>query len=259
MPYATAQDSTRLFYDVRGHGEDVLVLLAGQASNHHWWDLVRPDFDRRFRTVAFDYRGTGDSDRPDAVYSTRGFAEDVVAILDHLEVVRAHVYGTSMGGRVAQWLAVDHPDRIHRLVLGCTSPGSPHGVERDPAIDRRLADPDPEVARAVLSDLMYSPAYLAAHPGPHHTLGDPTMPAHARRRHRIASARHDSWDALPGITASTLVLHGTDDVFNPAENAPLLAERIPNARVHLFPGARHAYFEETRDQASPTVIEFLAA
>ena len=67
MPYATAQDSTRLFYDVRGHGEDVLVLLAGQASNHHWWDLVRPDFDRRFRTVAFDYRGTGDSDRPDAV------------------------------------------------------------------------------------------------------------------------------------------------------------------------------------------------
>ncbi len=110
---------------------------------------------------------------------------------------------------------------------------------------------------------MYTPAWLAeqerAHPGREfHTLGDPTMPAHARRRHLRASARHDAWDALPRITAPTLVVHGTDDAFNPAANAPLLAARIPDARTFLVPGARHAYFEEFADVATPAVLAFLA-
>lgn len=83
------------------------------------------------------------------------------------------------------------------------------------------------------------------------------MSAHARRAHLRASAGHDAWDALPRITAPTLVVHGTDDIFNPAANAPLLAERIPNARLHLIPGARHAYFEEFRDLAGSLVLGFL--
>jgi pimeloyl-ACP methyl ester carboxylesterase len=84
------------------------------------------------------------------------------------------------------------------------------------------------------------------------------MPPHARRRHFAASAAHDAWDALPAITAPTLVVHGADDRFNPAANAPLLAERIPGARLHLIPGARHAYFEEFRATASPLVLDFLS-
>ena len=83
------------------------------------------------------------------------------------------------------------------------------------------------------------------------------MPPHARRHHLTASATHDAWAVLPDITAPTLVVHGTDDVFNPAANAPLLANRIPGARLHLISGARHAYFEEFRAEASPLVIEFL--
>jgi pimeloyl-ACP methyl ester carboxylesterase len=83
------------------------------------------------------------------------------------------------------------------------------------------------------------------------------MPVHARKRHFTASANHDAWDALPLISAPTLVVHGTDDVFNPAANAPLLAGRIPDARVELIDGARHAYFEEFREVASPLVAQFL--
>lgn len=78
-----------------------------------------------------DHRGTGRSDRPDTeTYSTRGFARDTVAVLDHAGIARAHVYGTSMGGRVAQWLGAEHAERVGRLVLGCTSPGGRHGIER---------------------------------------------------------------------------------------------------------------------------------
>ncbi|GAA3112439.1 alpha/beta hydrolase [Nonomuraea salmonea] len=144
-------------------------------------------------------------------------------------------------------------------MLGCSSPGGAHGVERSNDVRRSLAQPDRAAAGRALLELMYTPAWLAGHPGPYFTIGDPGMPAHARRRHLAASAGHDAWDALPRITAPTLVVHGTDDVFNPAANAPLLAERIPGASLQLIEGARHAYFEEFRHVASPTVLDFLAA
>ncbi|MZD03926.1 alpha/beta fold hydrolase [Streptomyces sp. SID5785] len=255
MPHAHAADGAALHYEIHGSGAP-LVLLAGQSNNHHWWDPVRPRLDAAFTTVVLDWRGTGGSDAPDTdTYSTPGFAEDVIAVLDHAGIGRAHVYGTSMGGRVAQWLAAGRPDRVGRLVLGCTSPGAPHGIERDAGIRRALADP--ATAYATLVDLMYTPAWTAAHPGPYATLGDPDLTAHARRRHLRASARHDAWDALPRIQAPTLVVHGTDDRFNPTANAPLLAGRIPDARQLLVEGGRHAYFEEFADEATPPVVAFL--
>jgi 3-oxoadipate enol-lactonase len=259
VSFARAADGTALYYEVDGTGDDVLLLIAGQSNDHHWWDVPRPDFDAVFRTVVFDHRGTGRSDKPGTGYSTRGFATDALAILDDVGAERAHVYGTSMGGRIAQWLAADHPGRVQRLVLGCTSPGGPHAVERDAAVRRSLAQRDAAKARRALLELMYTPDWLATHPGPRHTTGDPDMPPHARRGHFTASKDHDAWDALPGITAPTLVVHGTDDVFNPAANAPLIAGRVPGARLHLITGARHAYFEEFRAVAGPVVADFLRA
>ncbi|MDJ1131837.1 alpha/beta fold hydrolase [Streptomyces iconiensis] len=257
MPYATAADGAALYYETHGSGPP-LLLLSGQANNHHWWDSVRAGFEAEFTTVVMDYRGTGKSDRPDTdTYSTPGFARDAMAVLDHAGIASAHVYGTSMGGRVAQWIAADHPGRVKRLVLGCTSPGARHGVERGPEVLRALTDPDQAAAHRALVELMYTPAWAARHEGPFHTLGDPSMPDHARRRHLRASARHDAWDALPCITAPTLVIHGTDDAFNPTANAPLLADRVPDARLRLVEGARHAYFEEFAHVATPLVLEFL--
>jgi pimeloyl-ACP methyl ester carboxylesterase len=256
VPHAIAADGTRIAYQERGSGVP-LLLLAGQANNHRWWDPVRGDFDAVRRTVTLDWRGTGGSDKPDQPYGTRAFATDVLAVLDELGLDRVDVYGTSMGGRVAQWLAADHPDRVAGLVLGCTSPGGPHGVQRDNDVRRSLAQRDRAAAERALAELMYTPEWLAGHPGPHPTLGDPDMPKYARGRHLIASNQHDAWDALPGIAAPTLVVHGTDDIFNPAANAPLLAQRIPRAELHLIPGARHAYFEEFRATASPLVLDFL--
>ncbi|GAA3858902.1 alpha/beta fold hydrolase [Streptomyces sedi] len=254
--HATAADGTRIAHQLQGEGPP-LVLLSGQQNNHHWWDPVRADFHATRATLTLDYRGTGDSDKPDHPYTTELLASDVVAVLDALGIDRADVYGTSLGGRVAQQLAARHPDRVGALVLGCTSPGGRHGVARDKATGRALAHPDARTARDALRHLMYTPDWLATHPGPHHTLGDPAMPAHARRQHLAASNRHDAWDLLPEIKAPTLVVHGADDLLNPTANAPLLASRIPGARLHLIPGARHAYFEEFRAVASPLVLDFL--
>ncbi|HEY4017456.1 MAG TPA: alpha/beta fold hydrolase [Pseudonocardiaceae bacterium] len=256
MPYALTEDGTRIAYQVRGGGP-ALVLLAGQSNNHHWWDGVREDFEDDHTTISLDLRGTGESDKPDVPYSTRGFASDVLAVLDDLGIDRAAVYGTSMGGRVAQWLAVEHPDRVGALILGCTSPGGPHAIERDNAVRASLAKPGTREGRQALIDLMFTPAWSATHPGRYTVLGDPRMPPYARKWHLLASNGHNAWDALPDIAAPTLILHGTDDLLNPTANAKLLAERIPDARVELIEGARHAYFVEFRDLAGRAVVEFL--
>ncbi|AUG76599.1 alpha/beta hydrolase [Kitasatospora sp. MMS16-BH015] len=257
MPYAVSPDGTRIAYQVRGQGAP-LVLLAGQANNHHWWDGVREEFHATRSTVTLDWRGTGASDKPDVPYSTRQLAEDVRAVLDELGVERADVYGTSMGGRVAQWLAAEHGGRVRALVLGCTSPGGPQAVERSKEVRKALADEDPVASRAALLDLMYTPGWLAANTGPYQVVGDPAMPAYARGRHLVASNRHDAWDVLERIDCPTLVLHGSDDLLNPAANAHLLVERIAGARLELIPGARHAYFDEFRSVAGPLVREFIA-
>ncbi|RBM10759.1 alpha/beta fold hydrolase [Streptomyces sp. PT12] len=255
--FAIAPDGTRIAYQVAGEGPP-LLLLSGQSNSHRWWDPVRAGFEGAHRTITMDHRGTGASDKPDRLYRTEEMADDALAVLDAVGVERAHVYGTSMGGRIAQWLAARHRERVRGLVLGCTSPGGRHAVKRGDDVGASLGAADPRAALNALLSLMYTPEWLASHRGPFTTVGDPGMPPFARRRHLAASNRHDAWDVLPSIAAPTLVVHGTDDLLNPTANAPLLAGRIPGARLELIPGARHAYFEEFADVATPLVLDFLA-
>ena len=250
--WAVAPDGTRIGFDVAGDGEP-LLLLAGQANSRDWWGPVRPDL-AGHRTIAVDHAGTGASDDvADGEWSTRRFAHDAVAVLDELGIGRAHVYGTSMGGRIAQWIAVDHPDRVGALVLGCTSAGGLGTAPADRGILRTLAGP-PGPARRELVRLMVGERWA----GPLPVLGDASMTTRARAGHRRASARHDAWAALPGVTAPTLVLHGDADEYTPVANGRLLAERIPGAELVVLPGARHADFLDRRRRASAEVLRCLA-
>jgi len=261
MSYATASDGTRLYYEEVGAGEP-LLLISGQGSDHTNWDGVREDFAPHYRVIVFDHRGTGQSDKPtEPPYTTRGFAQDAVAILDHLGIARAHAYGVSMGGRICQWLGIDFADRISALVLGCTTPGNAHGVKRPAEVDAsfRNLSSDPGAAMATLLNTIVSPQWLDAHPEYLAQMSaQKPIPSYAQRLHYLASEGHDSWDLLPTIKAPTLVIHGSEDVVNPTANAPLLAERIPNAELYIVKGGRHGYFVEFREEASRVVNEFLA-
>jgi pimeloyl-ACP methyl ester carboxylesterase len=258
MPFATAADGARLAYEVAGAGPP-LLLVAGQAHDRGLWAGARDDFAARHRVIVFDHRGTGESDKPgQPAYSTRGFAGDAIAVLDAVGVARAHVYGVSMGGRIGQWMAIDHPARLGALVLGCTTPGNAHGVRRPPEVDPVLASGDP---RQLLPYLV-SPAWSAANRAflvavDAHTRSHP-VPAYARQLHYQASEAHDAWALLPTIAVATLVIHGSDDQVNVPANAALLAERISGAELQILAGARHAYHWECRPAASDLVLEFLA-
>ncbi|MBA0049597.1 alpha/beta fold hydrolase [Streptomyces sp. AJS327] len=254
--HATATDGARIGFDTAGTGEP-LVLLAGQANSRHWWDPVRADYTAAYTTITLDCLGTGSSDSPrDAEWSTRRFARDVIAVLDALGLARAHVYGTSMGGRIAQWVAVDHPERVGALVLGCTSGG---GAGRVPTERDVLAALGKDTTGEFLTGLMVGERWRRQHPGPLPVLGDSSMSDHARLAHRRASAQHDAWAGLPHVSAPTLVLHGTDDRMTPPANGERLAARVPGATLRLLDGARHAYFLEHRREATDAVLAFLAA
>jgi pimeloyl-ACP methyl ester carboxylesterase len=137
MPFAVAGDGTRIAYEVFGRGAP-LLLISGQSLDRTMWDGVRPALAAEFRVIVFDARGTGASDKPHTPYSTRGFAADAAAVLDAAGIARAHIYGFSMGGRVAQWLAIDHPERVGALVLGATTPGGAHSLPKPADIDAAL-------------------------------------------------------------------------------------------------------------------------
>jgi 3-oxoadipate enol-lactonase len=252
MPFGTTRDGTRIFYEITGAGLP-LLLVSGQASDHHMWDPILPDFTSRFQVITADYRGTGESDTPlEKPYSTRGFAQDLIEVLDAAGIRHAFAYGISMGGRVCQWLAIDHADRIKAIVLGATTPGNRHGIPRSAEIASLLQSGD----IAAMANLMASPEWLAKHAS---LMIPPTTSTAARLLHFQASEEHDTWDFLPAIKVPTLVIHGNNDRVNETANAALLVSRIPNAETAIIDGGRHAYFLEFREEASRIVCEFLIA
>jgi len=143
-------------------------------------------------------------------------------------------------------------------VLGCTTPGNAHGVPRPPEVTPALTSGDP----LRMLPYLVTPAWAEAHQAFLHDVAAGAqrrpVPAYARQLHYQASEAHDAWAKLPAITAPTLVIHGADDRVNVPENAPLIADRIPGAELHLLPGARHAYFWECRPGASDLVLAFLS-
>ncbi|SCL21721.1 Pimeloyl-ACP methyl ester carboxylesterase [Micromonospora pallida] len=253
-----AADGARLSVQLGGPDDaPPLLLLPGQANSHRWWDGLREGFEDRYRTVTFDYRGTGHTHSEPGDWSTTSFAADAVDVLDALGHPSARVYGTSMGGRVAQMLAAYHPDRVDRLVLAATSPGGPYARERSQQVRRSLADPNGWARRQALADLFYTPA------GQHRAaesrlFGDPTMTPQARRAHLRVSDAHDASSILGRITAPTLVLHGSDDLMVPVENAELIAAWIPDATMRIHDGGRHGFFDEFAAEVTPIVRAFLA-
>jgi 3-oxoadipate enol-lactonase len=256
MPFAIAPDGIKLYYDTFGSG-DPLLLIMGQGRDHHGWDLIRSDFAKKYRVVVYDHRGTGKSDKPrKPPYSTRDFAQDAVAILDHLDIQAAHVFGISMGGRICQWIAIDNPCRVVTAVLGCTSPGNKHGVRRSSETEALFfsGDWDQKVNYFVSSGWIRSNADTYTR---WKNIANREIPIHAQKLHFQASENHNAWDRLKDISAPTLILHGNEDKINPTKNAYLLAKRIPNIELKIIKGGRHEFIIEFREEVVRIVLNFL--
>ena len=217
MPFAIAPDGVGLYFEESGRGEP-LLLVAGRASDHHLWNLIRSDF-KHYRVIVYDQRGTGQSDKPEQPpYSTRGFARDAIAILDHLNLPRAHVYGASMGGAIGQWLGIEHAGRVGALVLACSFAGGAHYIRPSAEVQTKIAGSDPGVTDLFFTHKWALPKFFLSM---RESIRQP-MPGFAERLHAQASQEHDSWERLPEVSVPTLILHGSDDRVTPAANAQVL-------------------------------------
>lgn len=242
---AVAPDGAELAWTEEGRGEP-LLLVAGQATGMSGWDLVVPGLTRSFRVIRFDHRGIGASSEGGAEnYSTRAFAADAVAVLDAAGVGRAHVYGHSMGGRAAQWMAVDFPGRVASLILAAASAGDARGPARSAAVTAALTSGDP----ARMAPLFFSPDFAEQNPAVVAAFFRVQASAAVKSRHFRASRLHDAWDVLFSIQAPTLVIHGSDDALAPVDNAVEMAGRIADAQLIPVDGGRHGlHLEDARMQ-----------
>jgi 3-oxoadipate enol-lactonase len=253
--------SARIAWERLGTGPPV-VLVHGLGYARWGWEPVASLLAERFQVVLLDNRGIGESDAPPGPYTVAQLAGDVARVLDEAGLARAHVVGTSLGGMVAQELALTAPERVERLVLVATTPGGPNAAPMPEVTARLLAEApalEPEVAlRRFVENALApgAPEELVERILAHRIRT--AQPREAWLAQAAAGAAFDAWDRLPALAAPTLVLQGSADVVVDPRNADLLVQRIPGARLERFPGCGHLLFWEEPARFVEVVGEFLA-
>jgi pimeloyl-ACP methyl ester carboxylesterase len=264
MPFA-ASGTVKLHWRSFGRGPAVLLIAGHGMTTEAWWTTI-PALEHSFRVIAFDHRDTGGSTRVLWPYSVARMAHDAVAVLDAAGEERAHVYGISLGSLVAQEVALRYSSRVNALVLGSSSAGGfaaykPSASSFAQTFLLRAGTMGPEEAEWAAVPYTYAEKTRRMHPERiatdiAHRLSSITEPL-AYLHQAGAVATHDAYERLNQMAAPTLVVHGEQDVFVPPANALVLAERIPGARLRLWPDAGHMY---TIDQplADHEIAQFLS-
>jgi 3-oxoadipate enol-lactonase len=272
MPYAENGEA-RIHYEESGSGEPLLLVMGFGLSAQAWAPML--PLLSTYRTIVYDNRGTGESTGAIDDLTIELFAADGAAVLHAAGVPAAHVHGQSMGGMIAQQLTLDHPELVHSLALGCTSPAPirffPSDVQAvlDLYAGVALFATDPERAIDMVLPAVFSPEYLRDNPSMRQmylelsAAGAPSAAAvesTIRAMGDLTSGRaFDVADRLGEIHAPTLVQHGSADRIIPVEAGRFIAEHIPGAEYQELAGAGHVYMMEQPMDALPRLLAFLGA
>jgi 3-oxoadipate enol-lactonase len=273
MPFARADDGSRLYYEVAGGGlqAPAVLLIMGLALRGEVWGETRDALaSAGYRTVTFDNRGAGESESLRLRFNTSTMAQDAVAVMRAAFVDRAHVVGVSLGGMVAQELVLRYPGRVRALVLQSTSAGSTRVDYIAPALGFRAAslararvssdERRDRIALRVLTTRRYARRADLADPRIRELLDGVahgvTLDGYTGQV--SAAWSHHAWRRLRQISAPTLIQHGTKDGIIRAAAGKAIARRIPGARLELYPGAGHALAVQ-RPESLTALLGFLNA
>ena len=265
MPKATV-NGINMYYEVHGKGVP-LVMIQGFAGNHQAWFFQTPVFKKYYKVIIFDNRGIGRTDKSSESYTIKTMAEDVIGLMDYLNIDKAHVLGLSLGGMVAQEIAISYPERVSKLVLGSTFAG------------REINDVHPEVMKALgiregstnidvksidfrkLMNFMVSSAFnkrifrMVLVPLSKRSMKSIDVNGYLEQMAAVAS--YTTLDRLHLIKAPTLVITGTGDRIISPGASEVIASHIPNAKLVLVKGGSHAFFMEMRGRFNKEVLGFL--
>jgi pimeloyl-ACP methyl ester carboxylesterase len=260
MPLAHV-NSIDLYYEEAGSGE-ALLLIGGVGGTTLAWEPFLPILAAHFRVIASDLRGAGRSAAPTSPYTTRQLADDAAALLAHLGVARAHVVGFSLGGMIAQELALAHPEFVDRLILYGTY-ARPRRAIMEPwltyveQMEERL---DPVSVSVGWLPWLFTPAFLADPERVEAALAweNPyPQPLHGFVAQIEASRSHDTLDRLSRITAPTLVLVGAEDIITPVYYSRELAAQIPGAELRVLERGGHCAIWEDPEVGTEALLSFL--
>lgn len=261
MPHAHNGD-VELAYEVHGEGEP-LLLVQGLGGTKEWWFPQIEHFAASHRVIAYDNRGVGDSDVPYHPWQMADMAADAVAILDAEAIESAHVVGVSMGGMIAQHVALNHPGRVRHLVLCATTPGLHHGFPDIEVLAGMLGGGKrtrAQIARDNLK-LLFTDETMAAMPelmertvelGTRHA-----APARGFRHQVGAVIGHNTKERLRELAHRTLVLTGDRDTLIPPLHSQLLAEAIVGAHFEVLEDTAHGFLLDRAADANRLIEEFL--
>ena len=262
MPKVRVADIS-IHYETYGQGEPLVLIMGLGGGSSMWWRQVA-FFSPDYQVIVYDSRGVGRTDKPDIPYSMDMLVGDAVGLLERLGIASAHIYGVSMGGMVAQELALRYPKLVSSLVLGATTCGGGHAAMPSQATLQKLfgiMTLSPDEAVKVSTSVTFSPTFIERHPEKINEwlikgAESPPSPLGFKRQAE-AVAGLDTYDRLQRIIAPTLILAGTADQLIPSDNSRILASRIPNAKLVLFEGAGHGYLWEAEEAANQTARDFL--
>jgi pimeloyl-ACP methyl ester carboxylesterase len=260
MPQATSA-GTKIYWEEHGAG-DPLLLIMGLGATLDWWRRLLPVLTPRYRTIVYDNRGVGRSDVPPGPYPIPQMADDAAAVMDAAGIESAHVFGASMGGMIAQELALNHAARVRSLILGCTACGGRQSVP---------AAKEVAVALGARSTMTREEAMWAMAPYIFDAGTPRDIVAEDIAVRLQATVTNDGYfaqlggirawsgthDRLAGLTMPTLVIHGETDQLVPAENGRIIAKAIPHARLAMIPNASHIFFTDQTEASSRALLSFL--
>lgn len=260
MPY-TNNSGVNLFWEERGQG-DPLLLIMGLGYTHDMWHRTTPIVSKHYRTISFDNRGVGLSDVPKGPYPIPVMASDAASIMDAAGVASAHVFGISMGGMIAQEFALQYPDRVRSLILGCTTHGGGEAVVADQEVINTLN------ARGLMSvedGIRSMIPYIYDPSTPPEKIEEdleirrrtfPTIEGYFAQIQGILA--FESLGRLSQLRVPTLVIHGESDRLIPPENGRRLARFIDGARLLMIPGASHIFPTDQPEISHQAILSFLA-
>jgi len=265
MPKAQS-NGIEIYYEIHGEGQP-LVLISGLGYSSWQWHKMVPLLAEHFQVIVFDNRGVGQSDKPAGPYVAQMLAADTIGLLDALGIDKAIVMGHSMGGFIAQSMALEYPERVSKLILASTNFGGPNHIPVTPDAMKVLSDVNSDALTRFKNGLVVSTAPGRAEKNPEMIeewvkwrVANPIEPVHYQAQLAIGLALIPEAAAfenkLKNVSVPTLILFGAHDNVVPPANADLLAKQISGSQIRILPDAGHFFPLEVPEEASQIVIEF---
>jgi 3-oxoadipate enol-lactonase len=250
MPKITVGDID-INHEIQGSGAPLLMIMGLSFSLRDWGKKFTDLLAQHYQLILFDNRDAGLTSQSTRPYNIVDMADDAAGLLDALKIPKAHVFGVSMGGAIAQQFALKYPDKLNKLILGCTMAGGTCSQPGDIS----------GVMSGNLSPLLFTPTFIQNHQQELAEFITATTPFHSKgealQRQLQAFATHDTCDTLADIKAPTLILTGDNDIAIPRSNSDLLVAKIPNSKLAVIVDAAHGFSYSHPDTTADLIQLFL--